>query len=587
MSLSQELLDVFHNNLGHTTFTPVQQAAIPRLLSHSDVAVEACTGSGKTLAFLLPIFEMLNRDESDLDSSLKNGCWGSLVISPTRELANQTHAVASIISNALKMKVLLLTGGTKADKSDSVIADVSSSISMPWHLVVGTPGRISDVIERAGGRLVLKHLSVLILDEADVLLDLGFERSITSILKRLPKQRRTGLFSATQTSQVQALIRAGLRNPAVIKVQVSGADESSKSVVPSTLQNHFLALEPDLKLGALCTFLKKHQKDKLVVFFSTRASVDFFSLMIPLVSQHSKISSLHGGMPQRRRDRVYQEFVASESGVLICTDVAARGVDIPDVDWIVQFDPPQDPSFFVHRVGRTARAGKRGRALVLIHPKEQAYIHLLIARNVPIEEYPEGLTIDKEFDDVLDRCRKELFKDRDLLQKGTRAFVAFVRSYCEHKCQHIFKVTDLDLAKVANSFVLLRLPNMSELRVSKGISGFVEVPASQVVAIKFKDKTREKQRQVKLEAEKLENAQKDVELEEKKKAKEAQNRKHELHEMEQAKRKRKKQGTQKQLYEEWDSLGREELLYKKFKTGKISKEKYEANLALLEEDEFK
>ena len=283
---------VFQEDLGHSALTPVQQATIPKFLAHCDVAVEACTGSGKTLAFVIPVVQLALRGlrkettESEQDDGEENDSkkkskskskkkkarlvkrkpyqLTGLIVSPTRELAQQTFKVLNTFASAVKLKTMLLTGGT------NVMEDVETLGSRVVDIIVGTPGRIDDIMSRAHHSLDYKRFEVLVLDEADVLLDMGFERSVTSILGRLPKQRRTGLFSATQTKEVKALIQAGLRNPAIISVQVQQENNGNQQQkTPTSLENFYLECEADEKLQILANFILQQEakKKKTIVFF--------------------------------------------------------------------------------------------------------------------------------------------------------------------------------------------------------------------------------------------------------------------------------------------------------------------------------
>mmetsp|Transcript_14690 Transcript_14690/g.19267 ORF Transcript_14690/g.19267 Transcript_14690/m.19267 type:complete len:602 (+) Transcript_14690:100-1905(+) len=588
---SAEVLGVVDQRLGFKSMTPVQQATIPRFLSHQDVAVEACTGSGKTLAYIIPLYDILlktvreqvNTSENDAEDipakNLFNGI-GGLIISPTRELAGQIYKVASMFSEELNLDCVLITGGTKIAKDLEVLQSPRTNV------VIGTPGRINDVLQRSGNSVSLKNLEVLILDEADVLLNMGFERTINNILERLPKLRRTGLFSATQTKEVRSLIRAGLRNPAIISVQVQGTsndvessanEDKSNQKTPSTLQNYYSFCEEDEKVALLYSFLCKHKSKKFIVFLSTCACVDFYLVilkMLPKMKDKIPVFGLHGKMPQRRRQTSYKSFTESESGILLCTDVAARGIDIPDVDWIIQFHPPQDPSFFVHRVGRTARAGRSGKALVLLLEKEGAYVPLLQSRKVPIAETSIRDTNSDPFD-VLAFVRKQQWLDRDILEKGTKAFISHIRSYKEHQLNYIFQLSELNMQSQARAFALFRIPNLSELRQTRGVKGYKEEPAAKVAAIRFKDKNREKQRQAKML-----RMSANAELKLRKINEKKERQKKEKKQQDQVRR-RKKKGRQQLIYEEWDELAREERLAKKLKKGLISESEYQD---MLEED---
>lgn len=234
---------------------------------------------------------------------------------------------------------------------------------------------------------------VLVLDEADTLLDMGFKDTINQLLAILPKQRRTGLFSATQTKEVRELARAGLRNPVSISVRVQArpnaitGDKSNSTststpqlqqATPSTLDNGYIVCEHDQRPDELLNFLNANLDKKIIVFCATCACVDYYSNVFAQIAKKGvllpktlEISGFHGKMIPKKRTILYKKFVKLGSGVLFSTDVAARGVDIPDVDWIVQLAAPKDPAFFVHRVGRTARAGRVGGALLFVTAEEQ------------------------------------------------------------------------------------------------------------------------------------------------------------------------------------------------------------------------
>jgi len=594
-----------------TRMTPVQAATLPQLLTHKDVCVEACTGSGKTLAFLIPIVELIRRSEL-LGSS--KGVAG-LVISPTRELSVQTHKVFQRICS--NIPCYLQTGGVTVE---DFMNTKSLSGSHETCVLIATPGRLWDLIQR--GSLVFRNLEILVLDEADVLLDMGFQDTITSILAHLPKQRRTGLFSATQSAGVVELIRAGLRNPVTIKVRVKdGGNRSQKT--PLLLDNYFFVARCDAKLAYTLTFIRQLAKaanddaatsspntlqvhhGKVIVFFATCAAVDFFfKATRPQVQPHqgkrsghtsttkqtqatnasgldagqgTRIFSLHGKMDNKRRIKTLESFRTYEDGlaVLFCTDLAARGLDIPNVDWIIQFDPPLEPDFFVHRVGRTARAGNKGKALVFLSPHEQKYTEFLASRKVPIADFRDTMpeVTEEEFKALNDSLRLRALNDRDVMEKGVRAFVSHARAYREHRCRHIFKVSNLKFGQLARAFAILRLPKMPELKTAN-VRGFPEEPRAVVDAIPYLNKGREKQRKVQLAKAKKEAATQKAKHKGKPRGRKVVKRKGEVAgDKDEPKRKRK--GQHQRMLEEWNSLAKEERLYKKLKRGKISKAEYE------------
>lgn len=435
--------------------TPVQAATIPQLLSCKDAAVEAVTGSGKTLAFIIPLLElMLKRKEP-----WKKNETGAVLISPTRELATQTSEVLAqflVEPELAQFRQKLLVGGS------SVEEDADEIQTNGAHILVCTPGRLQDLLERKGGLNLagrVKSLELLVLDEADRLLDLGFEVALNTILSYMPRQRRTGLFSATQTQEVIDLMRAGLRNPVVVSVKEKAAQST-----PKLLQNFFMIVEPDMKLLDLLRFIKEKDMQKLILFLPTCACVEYWGDVMPHLLPEIKVFALHGKM-KKKRGKILQRFKESEKAMLLCTDVIARGVDIPEIDWVLQWDPPSNAAAFVHRVGRTARQGNIGNALIVLLPTEDDYVAFLtknqkvILTEVELDPAPADdlIELNKTIHDLQ-------LKDRNLFDKGTRAFVSHIRAYSKHECNLLLNLKDLDLGKIATSYGLLKLPRMPEMK---------------------------------------------------------------------------------------------------------------------------
>lgn len=473
-------------DLGFEMMTPVQAAAIPLFLSNKDVVVEAVTGSGKTLAFVIPLLENLLRR-----APLKKKEVGAIIISPTRELATQT---AGVLEHFLKyvphFSYMLLTGGYKP------IVDINKFQEKGGNIIISTPGRIMDVFSRKTDAFNfaanVKSLEMLILDEADRLLDLGFESCINTILSYLPKQRRTGLFSATQTKEVKDLVRAGLRNPVWVAVKEKSAGGDNQRT-PATLSNYFKICDAESKLNWLIHFLKCRPNEKHLVFFSTCACVDYFSTILSNILKNINVQSIHGKM-RNKRQKIFNDFRERNSGVLICTDIMARGVDIPDLHWVIQFDPPSSASAFVHRCGRTARIGNTGNALLMLLPTEDTYINFLkLNQNVIVEE----MKLSDKVNDILPVVRKFAMMDRDFFDKGMRAFVSYVQAYAKHECNLLFQIRDLDFGKLAQGFGLLKLPRMPELK-GKLIQNFKPTDID-FNTIPYKDKEKEALRQKNLE----------------------------------------------------------------------------------------
>ncbi|VVB13329.1 unnamed protein product [Arabis nemorensis] len=479
-SLSGDIIEAL-NRSGFEFCTPVQAATIPLLCSYKDVAVDAATGSGKTLAFLVPLVELLRRSTSYPPKSHEVM---AVIISPTRELSTQIYNVAQpFVSTLPNVNSVLLVGGRE------VKADVKIIEEEGGNILIGTPGRLADIMERME-ILDFRNLEILILDEADRLLEMGFQKQVNSIISRLPKQRRTGLFSATQTEGVQELAKAGLRNPMRVEVQAESKSESSQkltnSKTPSGLYLEYLECEADEKSSQLVDLLIKNKNKKLIVYFMTCASVDYWGLVLSKIPELKSISliPIHGDMKQNARDKALSSFTEASSGALLCTDVAARGLDIPGIDYVVQYDPPQDPSMFIHRVGRTARLGRQGRAIVFLLPKEEAYVEFMRIKGETLQERK----CSEEASDVIPIIRSLAMKDRAVLEKGLKAFVSFVRAYKEHHCSFIFRWKDLEIGKLAMGYGLLYLPSMSEVKQHRLSSeGFTPVEGIKFEEIKFND----------------------------------------------------------------------------------------------------
>lgn len=535
--------------------TPVQANTIPLLCSYKDVAVDAATGSGKTLAFVVPLVEIIRRAAPPKPHQVLG-----VIISPTRELSSQIFKVAEpFIATLSNVRPVLLVGGVE------VKADMRQIEEEGANLLIGTPGRLNDIMDQMDDTLDFRNLEILILDEADRLLDMGFQKQISSIISRLPKLRRTGLFSATQTEAVVELSRAGLRNPVRVEVQVQ--DKRQKDITsktPSGLHIEYIQCEADEKPLQLIDLLLKNKTQKMIIYFMTCACVDYWGVVLPCLSLLKGFSliPLHGQMKQKAREKALASFTSLSSGILLCTDVAARGLDIPGVDCVVQYDPPQDPDMFVHRVGRTARMGRQGSAIVFLMPKEEAYIEFLRIRRVPLVERE----CSDEVPNIIPQIRTAAKKDRAIMEKGLKAFVSYVRAYKEHRCSFIFRWKELEIGKLGMGHGLLQLPSMPEVKhYALSIKDFVPVEDINLEAIKFKDKSREKQRKKNLAAKQVAKEQRKQE-----KPKAAVNASSSVV----TSKKTAKQRRAVQTAEDADELDREYRLLKKLKKGRIDENEF-------------
>ncbi|XP_004324979.1 ATP-dependent RNA helicase DDX55 isoform X2 [Delphinus delphis] len=521
--------------LGFPYMTPVQSATIPLFMKNKDVAAEAVTGSGKTLAFIIPILEILLRREE----KLKKSQVGAIIITPTRELAVQIDEVLSHFTKPFpQFSQILWIGGRNPGE------DVARFKEHGGNIIVATPGRLEDMFRRKAEGLDLascvRSLEVLVLDEADRLLDMGFEASINTILEFLPKQRRTGLFSATQTQEVENLVRAGLRNPVRISVKEKGAAASSTQKTPSRLENYYMVCKADEKFNQLVHFLRNHKQEKHLVFFSTCACVEYYGKALEALVKGVKVMCIHGKM-KYKRNKIFTEFRKLQSA-------------------------------FVHRCGRTARIGHGGSALVFLLPMEESYVSFLaINQKCPLQE----MKVQKNTVDLLPKLKSMALADRAVFEKGMKAFVSFVQAYAKHECNLIFRLKDLDFASLARGFGLLRMPKMPELR-GKQFPDFVPVDVS-TDTIPFKDKIREKQRQKLLEQQRKEK----TENEGRRKFI-----KNKAWSKQKAKKEKKKKRSEKRKREEGSDIEDEDMeellndtrLLKKFKKGKITEEELEKGL---------
>ncbi|XP_017399887.1 ATP-dependent RNA helicase DDX55 isoform X2 [Cebus imitator] len=524
------------------------------------------TGSGKTLAFVIPILEILLRREE----KLKKSQVGAIIITPTRELAIQIDEVLSHFTKHFpQFSQILWIGGRNPGE------DVERFRQQGGNIIVATPGRLEDMFRRKAEGLDLascvRSLDVLVLDEADRLLDMGFEASINTILELLPKQRRTGLFSATQTQEVENLVRAGLRNPVRVSVKEKGVAASSAQKTPSRLENYYMVCKADEKFNQLVHFLRNHKQEKHLVFFSTCACVEYYGKALEALVKGVKIMCIHGKM-KYKRNKIFMEFRKLQSGILVCTDVMARGIDIPEVNWVLQYDPPSSASAFVHRCGRTARIGHRGSALVFLLPMEESYINFLaINQKCPLQE----MKLQKSTVDLLPKLKSMALADRAVFEKGMKAFVSYVQAYAKHECNLIFRLKDLDFASLARGFALLRMPKMPEVR-GKQFPDFVPVDIN-TDTIPFKDKIREKQRQKLLQQQRKEKTEND------KRRKFIKNK---AWSKQKSKKEKKKKMNEKRKREEGSDIEDEDMdellndtrLLKKLKKGKITEEEFEKSL---------
>ncbi|VVA21398.1 PREDICTED: ATP-dependent RNA helicase [Prunus dulcis] len=422
--------------------TQIQARAIPPLLIGQDVLGAARTGSGKTLAFLIPAVELLYNTHF----ASRNGT-GVVVICPTRELAIQTHAVAKDLLKYHSQTLGLVIGGSaRRGEAERIVKGV--------NLLVATPGRLLDHLQNTKG-FIYKNLKCLMIDEADRLLEANFEEEMKQIIKYLPKDRQTALFSATQTKKVEDLVKLSFRkDQKPIYVDV---DEGRTKVTNEGLQQGYCIVPSAKRFLLLYSFLTKNLSKKVMVFFSSCNSVKFHSELLKYVNVDC--FDIHGKQKQQKRTTTFFDFCKAEKGILLCTDVAARGLDIPAVDWILQFDPPDEPKEYIHRVGRTARGeGGKGKALLFLIPEELQFIRYLKAAKVPVKEHVFN---EKQLKNVQSQLEKMVEGNYYLRKSAKEAYTSYLLSYNSHSMKDIFNVHRLDLQAVAASFCFSNPPKVN------------------------------------------------------------------------------------------------------------------------------
>ncbi|CAM3003228.1 ATP-dependent RNA helicase DbpA [Pseudoalteromonas distincta] len=360
------------STLGYAHMTPVQAQSLPPVLAGKDIIAQAKTGSGKTAAFSLGVLAKLN---------VKRFRIQSLVLCPTRELAEQVAVEMRKLARGIhNIKILTLCGGVS-------IGPQIGSLEHGAHIIVGTPGRVDDHIRK--GTLRLDDVETLVLDEADQMLDMGFQDTLDAIIERIPQNRQTLLFSATFPRAIEAIAKRVLKNPEMVKVE----EEQAKS----TIKQYFYKMDnnkqryPTLKL-----LLLKFTPQSCVVFCNTK--VETQQVCDDLADEGFSAVSLHGDLEQRDRERTLIHFSNKSASILVATDVAARGLDIVDMDMVINYHLAHDTQTHVHRVGRTGRAGKKGIACSIYGDAEQFKVSQIgdhYERDITPEQMPPFNLLDK------------------------------------------------------------------------------------------------------------------------------------------------------------------------------------------------
>ncbi|KAL3932567.1 MAG: hypothetical protein SGBAC_010789 [Bacillariaceae sp.] len=421
-------------SMGYDKMTKIQAKSIPHLLKGRDLIGAAQTGSGKTLAFLIPIVEVLRKARFHT----RNGT-GAMILSPTRELAMQIYGVCKeLLSDKSTLTYGLIMGGANRKTE-------AERLRKGVNIIIATPGRLLDHLQNSPG-FVVRNLLVFCMDEADRILEIGFEDDLRAIVKMLPKERQTMLFSATQTKQIEDLARLSINPKTAVYVEV---ESENKEATVENLEQGYVTCPSDKRFLLLFTFLKKNKNKKIMVFLSSCNSVKFHAELLNYID--IPVLDIHGRQKQVKRTTTFFQFQKAKTATLLCTDVAARGLDIPEVDWIIQFDPPDDPREYIHRVGRTARgATGSGRALMFLTPQETGFLRYLQAKaKVTLNEYEFPTS---KIANVQSQLQSLIEKNYYLNKTAREAYRSYLLAYASHSQRDIFDVHELDLQAVGKAF---------------------------------------------------------------------------------------------------------------------------------------
>lgn len=449
LPLSRKTLQALQKNK-YLKPTEIQRQSIGYALQGRDILGAAITGSGKTLAFLIPVMENLF-----VKKWVRQDGIGAIIISPTRELAYQIFETLKKVGAHHDFSAGLIIGGKNLKFERSRMDQC--------NVIICTPGRLLQHMDE-NPLFDCSSMQILVLDEADRCLDMGFEESMNAIIENLPPERQTLLFSATQTKSVKDLARLSLRDPVYV-----APHEQQAVITPSALKQNYVVIELEDKLTMLWSFIKNHLKQKTIVFMATCKQVKYvheiFSKLRPGVS----VLALYGTLHQDRRMAIYDEFCRKSNAVLLATDLAARGLDIPAVKWSLQLDAPSDPTEYIHRAGRTARNSAHGESLLVLLPsEEEGMIKELTERKIQINK----IHVDpKKMFSPRVKIEAYLAQNRELKESAQRALVNYVKSIALMKHKHIFKVEELNIEAFAQSLGLMFAPRVKFLQ---GIKYFAE-----------------------------------------------------------------------------------------------------------------
>ena len=455
--------------------TPIQRSTIPHTLGGRDLLGASKTGSGKTLCFLIPILENLYRDGWVKEEGL-----AALILLPTRELAIQVFEVINKIGKYHNFSVGMVIGGNDYEKEKYIVNNM--------NILIGTPGRVLQHMSESY-MFNADNLKMLVIDEADRILDEGFEDELIKLLNYLPKNRQTLLFSATLTRSLKRLVKIHMRSPeyinlsntdsvlnaieninknelSIMKINNNNSNNNSTSnnnnlndlIIPKNLNQFYTIVEPENRVNILYSFLKTHKTSKCLVFVSSRKQVRYFTEVFKHLKLGMLFLDIHGKQKQGKRSTTFYTFSQKRNSVvLFATDLASRGVDFPAIDWVIQLDPPEDISQYIHRVGRTARYKSDGNSVLFVSEKENNFINELKIRKINIlkMKIPPN-----KINNITPVVRSLLSEHKELIELAEKAITSYIKSINLMTNKSVFNIKNIDLGKLALSYGLVSSPEM-------------------------------------------------------------------------------------------------------------------------------
>ena len=492
------------NSSKYFNLTPIQRCTLPHSLGGRDILGASKTGSGKTLCFLIPILENLYRDGFIKDEGL-----GALILLPTRELAIQVFEVINKIGKHHNYSVGLVIGGNDYEKEKYVVNNM--------NILIGTPGRILQHMAESY-MFTADNLKILVIDEADRILDEGFEDELIKIINYLPKNRQTLLFSATLTRNLKRLVKIHMRSPEYINISNTdnvlnsieninknelsnnNANTNNKNIlnnttnlndmiIPKNLNQYYTIVEPEERVNVLYSFLKTHKMSKILVFVSSRKQVRYFTEVFKHLKLGMLFLDIHGKQKQGKRYSTFHTFSQKRNSVvLFATDLASRGVDFPAIDWVIQLDPPEDISQYIHRVGRTARYKSDGNSVLFIGQKEMNFVNELELRKIKVTKIKIGAN---KINNITPVVRSLLSEHTELIEIAEKAISSYVKSINLMANKNVFNIKNIDLGKLALSYGLVSSPEMV-VKSKKEVEEEIEEEDNKIIDKKNKKIEEEK-----------------------------------------------------------------------------------------------